>query len=302
MSDIIKVESISEANLFLGAGKPKHPLVSVVHHSHENFRREYPAGRYLLDLYQLSLKGGMSGSMGYGRNSYDFQEGTLISTSPGQLITLTETTIENDLTGWSLYFHPDLLRRSELGRKIRNYNFFSYEVNEALHLSEDEIETLTACAEQIEKEIAGNIDKHSQNLIISNLELMLNYCIRFYDRQFYTRTNFNRDILVDFEQILTEYYEKEKQFDNGVPTVRYCADKLYHSANYLSDLLKKETGRNAMDHIHNFVIEKAKNLLLSSEDTVAEISFNLGFDYPQSFGKLFKNKTGLTPGKYRKTG
>ena len=223
----------------------------------------------------------------------------MILTGPGQVITMSETIITEETGGWSLYFHRDLIRKSDLGRKIDKYNFFSYEANEALHLSEDEKEILTDCIHKIEKEITQNIDKHSQNLIISNIELLLNYCTRFYDRQFYTRTNMNKDIVTKFEKLLSDYYDSELQLENGVPTVKYCAEKLNHSANYLSDLLKKETGRNAMDHIHFFVIEKAKTILLNSQDTVSEIAYDLGFEYPQSFGKLFKNKTGISPARYR---
>ncbi len=299
MSEIITIKTVTEANEFLGVGKPKHPLVSVIYHDHENFRREYQKGRYALDLYQISLKDGISGSLGYGRNSYDFQEGSMILTAPGQVIIMTETVISQETGGWSLYFHPDLIRKSGLGRNIDTYNFFSYESNEALHLSEDEIKVLTDIIEKIEREISQNIDKHSQSLIISNIELLLNYCRRFYDRQFYTRSNMNKDIVTHFERLLVDYYASNLQQNQGVPTVKYCAEQLNHSPNYLSDLLKKETGRNAMDHIHFFVIEKAKTILLSTEETVSEIAYNLGFDYPQSFGKLFKNKTGMSPTKYR---
>jgi AraC-like DNA-binding protein len=299
MSNIITVKTVTEANEFLGLGKPKHPLVSVIHHDHENFRREYQKGRYVIDLFQISLKDGFSGSIGYGRNSYDFQEGTIILTAPGQVITMNETVITNETGGWSLYFHPDLIRKSDLGGKMNTYPFFSYEANEALHLSKDEIETLNDIIYKIEKEISQNIDKHSQNLVISNIELLLNYSRRFYDRQFYTRSNMNKDIVTQFERLLTEYYHSKLQFKWGVPSVKYCAEQLNHSPNYLSDLLKKETGRNATDHIHFFIIEKAKNILLGSEETISEIAYDLGFEYPQSFGKLFKNKTGMSPNEYR---
>lgn len=299
MDNIVRVNSVTEANEYLEVGKPKHPLVSVIHHNDENFRRKYEKGKYVIDLYQISLKVGMSGSLGYGRNSYDFDEGTVMLTGPGQVITIPETIISDEVDGWSLYFHADLIRRSELAKSIKKYGFFSYESTEALHLSEEEKETLTDCINKIEREISQNIDKHSQSLIISNIELLLNYCKRFYDRQFYTRTNFNKDIVTKFENLLNEYYNSEQQFKEGIPTVKYCADQLNHSANYLSDLLKKETGRNAIDHIHAFIIEKAKTILLSSENTVSEIAYNLGFEYPNYFGKLFKKKTGISPAEYR---
>lgn len=299
MSEIITVKTVTEANEFLGAGKPKHPLVSVVHHDDEHFRREYPEGRYVVDLYQISLKDGLSGSLGYGRNSYDFQEGTLILTSPGQVITMAETVIEGEISGWSLYFHPDLIRKSPLGKTIDDYSFFSYDVHEALHLSDDEKKALTGLVRKIEEEYQQNIDRHSQKLIISNIELLLDYCTRYYDRQFYTRTNLNKDIVTRFEQLLKDYYRDEKPLEHGVPSVGYCGHELNMSPNYLSDLLKKETGRNAMDHIHTFIIEKAKTILLSSESSVSEIAYDLGFEYPQYFSKLFKSKTGTSPAAFR---
>ncbi len=299
MSEIINVKTVAEANKFLCVGKPKHPLVSVIHHDDENFRKEYPQGKYVIDLYQISLKDGMSGSLGYGRNSYDFEEGTLIMTSPGQVITMEETVITGEIGGWSLYFHADLIRKSELTRKINKYNFFSYEINEALHLSEDEKNILTDCIRKIEKEISQNIDKHSQKLVIANIDLLLQYCERFYDRQFYTRTNFNSDVVTKFEKLLDEYYDTNLQLKSGVPTVKYFAEKLNHSPNYLSDLLKKETGKNTIEHIHSFIIDRAKTILLNSESTMSEIAYDLGFEYPQYFSKLFKSKTGISPAKYR---
>ncbi|MCG8608417.1 helix-turn-helix domain-containing protein [bacterium] len=299
MNEIIKVKTVTQANEFLGVGKPKHPLVSVVHHDDKNFRREYPEGRYVLDLYQISFKDGISGSLGYGRNSYDFQEGTLLLTSPGQVITMSETVIESDITGWSLYFHPDLICKSPLGKMIDDYSFFSYDVHEALHLSDDEKSTLTGLVEKIEDEYNQNIDRHSQKLIVSNIELLLDYCTRYYDRQFYTRTNLNKDIVTRFERLLKDYYKDEKPIELGVPSVSYCGKELNMSPNYLSDLLKKETGRNAMDHIHTFIIEKAKTILLNSENTVSEIAYDLGFEYPQYFSKLFKSKTGTSPAAFR---
>lgn len=299
MGEIIKVKTVTEATEFLGVGKPKHPLIAVIHHNDANFRRQYGNARYVLDLYQISQKDSMSGSLGYGRNSYDFQEGTMIFTSPGQVISTSEKVLEGELEGWSIYFHPDLIRKSPLGRTINNYSFFSYEVTEALHLSEVEKKSLYELVKKIEKEYNQNIDKHSQKLIIANIELLLDYCTRYYDRQFYTRTNLNKDVVTKFEQLLKDYYNLNKSLAMGVPSVNYCGKELNMSPNYLSDLLKKETGRNAIDHIHFFIIERAKTMLLSSENTISEIAYDLGFEYPQYFSKLFKNKTGITPAEYR---
>lgn len=299
MNDIIRVNSISEVTEYLGVGKPKHPLIAVIHHNDPNFRREYGNFRYVLDLYQISQKDRMSGSLGYGRNSYDFQEGTMIFTRPGQVITTEEKVLEGDMSGWSIYFHPDLIRKSALGKTIEQYSFFSYDVHEALHISNEEKQSLDQITDKIEREYQQHIDKHSQKLIIANIELLLNYCTRYYDRQFYTRTNFNQDLVSKFERLLNDYYSSDKPSELGIPTVAYCGKELGISPNYLSDMLKKETGRSALDHIHSFIIDMAKTTLLNSPETVSEIAYKLGFDYPQYFSKLFKSKTGTTPAKFR---
>lgn len=299
MNDIIRVNSVTEATEYLGVGKPKHPLIAVIHHNNPNFRRAYGNFRYVLDLYQITQKDQMSGSLGYGRSSYDFQEGTMIFTRPGQVITTEEKVLEGEMGGWSIYFHPDLIRKSSLGNSIESYSFFSYDVHEALHISTEEKRSLDQIAIQIEKEYQQNIDKHSQNLIIANIELMLNYCTRYYDRQFYTRSNMSQDLVGKFEHMLKEYYASDKLSELGIPSVGYCGKELGISPNYLSDMLKKETGRNALEHIHAFIIDKAKTALLNSQDTVSEIAYSLGFDYPQYFSKLFKSKTGVTPAKFR---
>ncbi|USD39744.1 AraC family transcriptional regulator [Ferrimonas sp. SCSIO 43195] len=196
-------------------------------------------------------------------------------------------------------FHPDLIRGSALGQAIDSYHFFDYEVNEALHLSDLEKRNITELVLKIESEIGQNLDAHSQDLIVTNIELLLKYCSRYYDRQFYTRTNLNSDISQKFSALLKSYYYEQQQLEAGVPSVRYCAEQLNISTSYLSDLLKKETGRNAQDHIHHFVINKAKTLLLSSDATVSQIAFQLGFEYSQHFSRLFKAKVGQTPRDYR---
>jgi AraC-like DNA-binding protein len=238
--------------------------------------------------------------MKYGQQSYDFQDGSLICIAPRQVIALDEPLPEKvNVNGWGVFFHPDLIRGTSLGKKIKDYSFFSYDTNEALHLSEKEREVLHGIVKKIDAELLENIDKHSQTLIVSNIELLLNYCTRYYDRQFITRKHVNNDILEKVEKELQEYIQSSALSETGLPTVKYLADKVHLSANYLSDLLKRETGMNAQDRIHYYLIEEAKNLLLSSNKSVSELAFSLGFEYPQYFSRLFKSKTGMTPLEYR---
>ena len=220
--------------------------------------------------------------------------------APKQMMIMdTEVEQRDDKLGWGLFFHPDLIRGTSLGKAIKEYTFFSYETNEALHLSDKEKQTLYDIVQKIDMELSENIDRHSQKLIVSNIELLLNYCTRYYDRQFITRKAANSDILSKTEDILTEYFQSADLNKKGLPTVKYLAEKVHLSANYLSDLLKRETGMNAQDHIHYYLIEEAKNMLLNSDQSVGELSFALGFEYPQYFSRLFKAKTGMTPLEYR---
>lgn len=299
MAELISIKSITEAHDLLGLEKPGHPLVSVFRHNKETFRNYSGDIRVVLDLYLVSLKDGISGSLGYGRNSYDFHEGTMIFTSPGQVLTPEENENLDNFGGWTLLLHPDLLRKSELGNTIDDYSFFSYDVHEALHVSDDEKRTLTQILEKIENEYNQNIDKHSQNLIVSNIKLLLDYCTRYYDRQFYTRTNLNKDVVTKFELLLKDYYRSDKPLELGLPTVKFCGAELGLSPNYLSDLLKKLSGRNAQEQIHFFLIDKAKTKLLNSTAAISRIAYDLGFDYPQHFSKMFKSKTGMSPAEFR---
>ena len=300
MSEIIHIQNVSEAHQFFGLEKPKHPLVSVLRAFGQLAQMDFGNGRYVSNLYSISLKSGIPGTCSYGRNSYDFQEGTMAFTAPGQSVKYDDGEgIPEPKESWSLVFHPDLIRKSELGRKIDSYTFFNYEIHEALHISEEEKESLHEIVRKIEKEYSQNIDRHSQELIISNIKLLLDYCTRYFDRQFYTRTNLNQDIVSAFEQLLKQYYRSDKPEELGVPTVTYCGQELGMSPYYLSDLLKKETGRNASDHIHFFVIERAKTALLNSNDSITQIAYDLGFEYPQHFSKVFKAKTGMSPTQYR---
>lgn len=296
-----QINSISQAHQAMGLPKPKHPLVSVVKTSDFRPTVDFRGVKVINNLYEITLKQLGCGNLMYGKNSYDYEEGTLVFTSPGQVTIFEgEMPAENDTNnGWTLAFHPDLIRKSSLADKISHYSFFNYEVNEALHLSEEELITIEELLNKIVKEYSQNLDKHSQNLIISNIELLLDYCTRFYDRQFYTRSNLNTDVVSKFEKLLREYYDQDKVIDNGIPNVAYCAKELNLSSNYLSDLLKKETGKTAQEHIHLFIIDKAKNSLMNSSSSISEIGYNLGFEYPQHFSNLFKIKTGVSPSEYR---
>lgn len=301
MSEIIRIKTIGQIQENLGLGKPKHPLVMVYSHDDLKPNKEILGKTLAFDLYQVTYKMCSEGSFTYGRNTYDFEEGTLVFMKPGQVVSFNQDHHEESPSagGWTLFFHPDLIRKSQLGMQIDDYSFFSYDVNEALHLSDEEKETIAEIRDKIITEYSNNIDKHSQKLIIANIELMLDYCTRFYDRQFYTRENLNKDLITKFENLLKDYYNNGKAIETGVPSVKYCGAELNMSSNYLSDLLKKETGKNAQEHIHHFVVDRAKTLLLNSTDSVSQVAYELGFDYPQHFSKVFKKKTGVSPAEYR---
>jgi AraC family transcriptional regulator, transcriptional activator of pobA len=300
MKEIIRLETITEAHHFLGLEKPKHPLISLLRIGKVLRDLAVDDIKYALGLYQISLKDNCPYTIvNYGRNSYDYQEGTMVFTAPEQILSFKKAESADVDNGWSLVFHPNLIRKSELGQRIDRFSFFDYASNEALHISEEERQTVTEIVQKIEKEYSNNLDAHSQTLIVSNLELLLNYCVRFYDRQFYTRTNLNQDFVSQFEQILKDYYDKDKQLELGIPTVQHCGEAMHMSPKYLSDLLRKETGQSTQDHIHHFIIEKAKNRLLHSKESASEIAYALGFEYPQYFSKIFKKKTTMSPNEYR---
>ncbi len=295
------IDSIAQAHEAAGLPKPKHPLVSVVKTREFEPVIDFRGIKMISNLYQITLKQIGCGKLLYGKNSYDYEDGTLIFTSPGQVTVFEgEIPLANETNeGWTLAFHPDLIRKSNLADKIHNYSFFNYDVTEALHLSTEERNTIEELLDKIIKEYSQNLDRHSQKLIIANIELLLDYCLRFYDRQFYTRTNLNSDIVSKFERILKSYYQQDRVINFGLPNVNYCAKALNLSPNYLSDLLKKETGKTAKEHIHLYVVDKAKTILLNSSSSVSEIAYTLGFEYPQHFSNLFKSKTGISPRDYR---
>ena len=300
MSDLIIIDTISQAHKLLGLPKPTHPLVSIISQDELNFDGIPEGTRVRVDLFQIWMKDGMECQLGYGRNTYDFDEGTLAFIKPGQVLSAPQEAVSHEnVEGYLCMFHPDLIRKSALSRLIGQYAFFDYEVHEALHISDAEKQILHDIILKMQAEIGQNIDQHSQALIIANLELFLGYCTRYYDRQFYTRTNLNKDLITKFEDVLKAYYESDQQLISGIPTVSYCANELNMSANYLGDLLRKETGKNTQEHIQDFVVNKAKNNLLGSTVSLSEIAYQLGFEYPQHFSKVFKKKTGQTPSAYR---
>lgn len=299
MKEFIKIDKISQVHDFFGLASPKHPLVSVIPINDQITNFNFGDATYLVNLYQISLKCGIKGSLIYGRNSYDFEEGTIVFTRPNQAIKIENNDDYKGSSGWTLMFHPDLIRKSELATYIDSYSFFAYNTSEALHLSGQERASLSHLIEKIEQEYNQNIDKHSQELIIANIELLLKYCKRYYDRQFFTRSNLNKDIISKFEQVIKDYYNSDQALENGVLSVNFCANQLNTSPNYLGDLLKSETGKNAKEHIQDYLIEKSKNQIVSTRENISEIAYSLGFEHPQSFNKLFKAKTGMSPTEYR---
>ncbi len=288
--------SISELHRVLGLPKPLHPLVSLVDNTKIAIEKEMLPESFLLNFYKISYKTGIRGKIRYGQGYYDFDEGGMVFTSPNQLLATEDDT---EYKGYTLLVHPDFLRSSPLGKKIKNYGFFSYAANEALHLSEKEKTIILNIFKNIEDELQSSIDDFSQDVIIAQVELILNYSNRFYKRQFITRKAVSNDLLVKMETLLDEYFNKETALMQGAPTVQYIASELNVSTHYLSDMLRALTGQNAQQHIHNKLIEKAKEILSISTLSVAEIAYQLGFEHPQSFNKLFKRKTNLSPLQYR---
>ncbi len=297
MSQLIHLKSIADLSRLLNEND-FHPLVAVLDFSKTKDHIEEET-RITTDFYSVMFKNYCKSALTYGRKTIDFNEGSLICMAPNQVITIdTEIEPRENPMGWGLFFHPDLIRNTSLNAKMKDYSFFSYEIAEALHLSEKEKQLLFECIVKIQTELKENIDDYSQTIIVSTIELLLNYCNRFYGRQFITRKATNRDILEKVEVLLKEYFSNKRD-SFGLPTVKYLADAVNLSPGYLGDLLKKETGLNAQEHIHHFIIEAAKNILLYSNQSISEIAFQLGFEYPQYFSRLFKQKTGTTPLEYR---
>ena len=295
MSQVFNFDTISEYNAF-NNHETLHPLVSVV-----DFSKALPrTGSHMtFGLYCIFLKDVKCGDLKYGRHYYDYQEGTLVFISPGQVIDVENKTDVYQPMGYGLVFHPDLLRGTSLARGIHEYSFFSYHTNESLHLSKRERELVFDCFSKIEHELQQSVDKHSKKLIASNIELFLNYCERFYDRQFITRDNSNKGVLEKFEELLNGYFSSDKPQYIGLPSVAYCADALHLSANYFGDLIKKETGKSAQEHIQSRILDEAKTRIFGSDKTVNEVAYELGFKYPQHFSRFFKQHAGQSPNEYR---
>ena len=295
MEDVLRFSSIREYNAF-NNHSTLHPLVSIVDLSKADPRE---LRRMAYDFYIVFLKQIHCGDLRYGLDIYDYEEGTLIFLAPGQIIGENKKDNFYQPQGFALVFHPDLLLGTTLGRHMSDYTFFSYEVREALHLSEQERIIVKDCFSKIEYELSQRIDKHSKKLISANIELFLDYCVRFYDRQFITRDTVNKGILEKFDGLLNEYFKSEKPAQIGLPTVAYCAEALNLSSNYFGDLIKKETGKSAQEFIQMTIINMAKEKVFDLDKSVSEIAYELGFKYPQHFSRLFKQRVGQTPNAYR---
>ena len=293
--DMINFNTISDYNDF-NNHETLHPLVSVIDFSKAAVRTGRKMG---FGLYCIFLKDVNCGDLLYGRNYYDYQKGTLVFIAPGQVIDVTNKTDPYQPMGHGLVFHPDLLLGTTLGKSIKSYHFFSYNTNEALHLSEKERQLVMDLFSKIHSELEVGVDKHSKKVIATNIELFLSYCERFYDRQFITREDVNKGILEKFENLLNDYFMDEKAQVIGLPSVTYCAEQLNLSANYFGDLIKKESGKSAQEYIQNKVIEVAKERIFDTNKTISEIAYELGFKYPQHFNRLFKQRVGFTPSEYR---
>ena len=297
MSEILQLKTIKEYNDYMGV-KTRHPLVSVIEGS--RMPHPVPHTRKHVGMYVVFLKDlRCTDELEYGRRSYDFKENTLVFIAPGQVFGHEADGTTFTGSGWCLLFHPDLLHGTSLGQHIHDYTFFSYAVNEALHLSGQEQQTVIDCLRKIEEEINGSNDKHSNLIIASAIELLMNYCVRFYDRQFITRKKENRDLLASFEQLLNEYFKSKKPWTLGTPTVAYCAEQLHLSANYFGDLIRKETGSSAQEYIVTKTMDVAKDLLADPTKSISDVAYALGYQYPQYFSRAFKKKVGCSPKEYR---
>ncbi len=300
MDRIIELDSVELYNDMVGL-ETLHPLVTVADLRKATKRTESGV-QWNYGLYAVFLKLYKSCDIKYGRRNYDYQDGTIVCFAPGQTVTVTNVNDEVTQPVIGLLFHPDLIHGTSLGTQMRRYTFFSYAVSEALHLSEQEREIIIGCMNNIGVELEHAIDKHSRSLIVNNIELLLNYCMRFYERQFITRGNETHDTLARFERLLDEYFDGGMPEQSGLPTVKYFADKVCLSPNYFGDMVKKETGRTPQEHIQEKVIERAKEMMLGTDDTVSRIAYSLGFQYPQHFSRLFKKRVGCTPNEYRMQG
>jgi len=295
MDTMRRFETINDYNVF-NNNETLHPLVSVVDLSKASPRQ---GSRMYFGFYTVFLKDVKCGDLVYGRQTYDYQEGTLVFLAPGQVAGMNSNGETYQPKGYALVFHADLIHGTSLGRHIQDYSFFSYQFNEALHVSERERKIVLDCFSKIEYELERSIDNHSKKLIVSNIELFLDYCTRFYERQFIIREKVNKGILERFENLLNEYFESDKPQTIGLPSVAYCAGELHLSASYFGDLIKKETGKTAQDYIQSKLIDVAKERIFDHSKSVSQVAYELGFKYPQHFIRLFKQRVGQSPNEYR---
>jgi AraC family transcriptional regulator, transcriptional activator of pobA len=299
---LYRIKTISEYHRLRGLPKPEHPLISVVDYSAFKPTSENHPTSWMLDFYSISLKRDSSGKIKYGQQEYDFDKGIMFFMAPRQVFRIeVEPHSAAKLSGWGLLVHPDFLWHTPLAKTIKQYEYFEYSVNEALFLSEKEEATITGILQNIQQEYHANIDKFSQDIIIAQIELLLRYSERFYHRQFITRKITNHAILNRLEDLLTKYFNSDDLMEKGLPTVQSIAEALNISPNYLSGLLKVLTGQSTQQHIHNKLIERAKERLSTTDLLVGQIAYELGFEHPQSFSKLFKTKTNLSPSEFRQS-
>ncbi len=299
-SNFIRIKSIAEQHQLLSLSKPEHPLISILRFEDFPVVHNEEIVKFTMDFYTVTIKKDCDCKVKYGQTHYDFDEGIMSFTAPDQLLTL-DGDLKPPASGWQLLFHADFLRNYQLGQKIKEYGFFYYAMNEALILSEKEETSVANIFRIIENEYHLPIDNFSQDVIVSQLELLLTYCNRYYNRQFITRKVPVSDLLTKMESLLTDYFNGDKIVDEGLPSVSYLAEQLNMSPKYLSDTLRSITGQSTQQHIQNRLMEKAKQILSTTNLSVSEIAYQLGFEYPQSFNKLFKKKTNLSPLEFRQS-
>ncbi len=295
-----KITSITALHQYLKLKKPSHPLVSVFDFNQVHVDPETILSAVTTDFYVISLKKDCAGRCRYGQHYYDFEDGIMYFIASHQVLQF-EDILLSEVKGNVLVIHPDFLHGYPLARTIKDYGYFSYRANEALYLSEKEEKSVTDIMNNISREIETNMDGFTQDLLVSNIDLLLKYCDRFYNRQFLTRKKVNHDLLTQLETLLDDYFKNEKLLINGIRTVQLVAAQMYISPNYLSDMLRVHTGQTTQQHIQNRVIEKAKEMLSTTGMSVSEIAYRLGFEHPQSFHRLFKNQTTVSPLEFRKS-
>jgi len=297
----LKFDSLTDVSKAFGMPRPLHPLISLISENMDRTNIKIPNVPHVLNFYKISYRPKFSGKLKYGQHHYDFDEGGLLCAAPGQIVGGDS---EEEVAGCSIYallIHPDFLLGHPLAKKIKQYGFFSYSANEALHLSDKEKETILSIFRFMEEELNGRIDDFSQDVMISQIELLLNYANRFYKRQFITRKAVSNELLEKLEEILDAYFNSETSLSKGIPSVQFLSEALHMSSSYLSDMLRSLTGQNAQQHIHQKLIEKAKEKLSITNLSVSEVAYELGFEHPQSFSKLFKSKTKLSPMEFRRS-